>query len=140
MVPGQVVPARRAGPAAARVGLWLAAFAGLFAMHGLSDHGVATHQMSVTAAAHDHASMVAPARPDQAAASVVPAPAGPVHGGPMELCLAVIGRALALGLGARLLRAGAAETLRVPARSGGLRARARAPDPPDLRRLCIQRC
>ncbi|MBM7517701.1 DUF6153 family protein [Nocardioides nitrophenolicus] len=109
----------------------LAALAGLFAMHGMADHGVASAPLPAVTAA------------DHAAAHDAPSPA---HGGSTghdlaELCLALL--VLAAGLAAGLL--GVRRALVVPRgappRWRALVARAaRFREPPDLHRLSVQRC
>ena len=134
----------------------LVALAGLFAMHGLSDHGAAGHlytQASTTSAgdaapaSHGTSEHGAAGHMDRATGRAStdsandPMPQGGHGAGLMGLCLAVLAAALTLVLAA-------ARTHRRPlfttANAGWalptLLARARDPDPPDLRRLSIQRC
>jgi hypothetical protein len=105
----------------------VAALAGLFAMHGLADHGAASAPLPATAVAHHDT-------------------APPDHGGSTGhdmagLCLALL--VMAAGLAAGLL--GARRPL-VAAREAPTRWRvlvaraARVRDPPDLHRLSVQRC
>lgn len=149
-----------------RVRQWLmllVALAGLLAMHGFSDHGVAgavdvsrhamTHDASAAAADVEHAG-------DHAASMTVSATAGSEsalrsvespgegHGGHGGLaavaCLAVLMGMLVL-LVARWparVRAWLQDALHDLSRAaaGALRARSREPRPPDLRSLSIQRC
>ena len=104
----------------------IAALAGLFAMHGLADHGAASAPLPAAATAH-HDTMP------------------PDHGGSTGhdmagLCLALL---VVAGLAAGLLgvRRPLVAAREAPARWRVLVARAaRFRDPPDLHRLSVQRC
>ena len=129
----------------------LASLAGIFAMHGMSDHGTAGP--SGVAASHvaAHLSMPLPAAPpDTARAQAGPAaysdspPRQPIGGHDMGLagiCLAVLVAVLMLSsaLWRRLPRTMCAGLPPWPARQAAV-GRARAPTPPDLFALCIHRC
>lgn len=142
----------------------LAALAGLFAMHGMSDHGTMHDGVTEThglAAAGSHAAMTAETAAgwvdlDAVASSSVgavrvaveiaipSASAGDAVGGgahaAMSLCLAILAGAAVLAL--RRLRTWS-HPLRlavVVASQRRFPVRARAPDPPDLYVLSIQRC
>lgn len=108
----------------------LVALAGLFAMHGLADHGVAGH--GAVPAAH-HATTDGAGHGD-------PAPATPVAHDMAGLCLAL----LALGLLLLLGHGPGADRRRtlLPAAPTGWRAppRPRTSDPPDLHALSVLRC
>lgn len=122
--------------------------AGLFAMHGMSDHGTAGPS-DLVATHGAHLSMPMPA-PAQDVATTLPGPAvrsdspyTPIGGHDMGLaglCLAVLVAVLMLS---SALRTRLRYTVRTgplwPARSAD-GARARAPTPPDLLALSIQRC
>ncbi|SFI51115.1 DUF6153 family protein [Nocardioides psychrotolerans] len=150
------IPIRRvAGASAARLLVVLAALAGLFAMHGMSEHGVAHHDsssMSAESPSGDAMAMglgaaasVADAAADvQTGAAVTATAAGDLvgHGADMAmtLCLAVLaglvllltrGRGLWVGLVMRPIVAGA---------DARMARTARDPVPPDLFVLSIQRC
>lgn len=105
----------------------IAALTGLFAMHGMADHGVASAPLPATAAHHG----------DQAP---------PDHGGSTghdlaELCLALLVMAAGLAAGLLGVRRALVAPRDVPARWRVLVARAaRFRDPPDLHRLSVLRC
>jgi len=128
----------------------LASLGGLFAMHGMSDHGTAGP--GEVASSHVvHLSMPVPERVADMAEAVAGSTAHsdsrsqqPVGGHDMGLaglCLAVLVALLMLsaGLLRRLRGAVRAGLSPCPARLAGL-ARARAPTPPDLFALSVQRC
>lgn len=161
-----VVPSwRRAGWPGARLLVLLAALAGLFAMHGMSDHGTMHHGSPET-----HTSTAPVNAPDMGPAlhamtdghsvsatvsKVVGAAGGTVAAlgaaagdgafdaglhAAMGLCLAILVGAAVLAL--RRLRPWAFTLSRSlgDASQRVLPSRARAPDPPDLYVLSIQRC
>ncbi|MXG89000.1 DUF6153 family protein [Nocardioides flavescens] len=136
-------PQQTIGSTAGRLLVVLAALAGLFAMHGLSDHGMAgTDAMSGMAmgthAGHD----APPAASSSAATEAVSGHSSPGHDmGLMGLCLAVVVAAVATAVALLRLRVTRARSL-LPAALPGLlgSARARVPRPPDLFVLSIQRC
>ncbi|MBM0123592.1 DUF6153 family protein [Pimelobacter simplex] len=105
----------------------IAALAGLFAMHGMADHGVASAPLPAAAASHHED---------------VP----PDHGGTTghdlaELCLALLVMAAGLATGVVAVRRPLLAPREVPVRWRILVARAaRFRDPPDLHRLSVQRC
>lgn len=131
---------------AGRLLVLLAALAGLFVMHGMSDHGAAgPGELSATTLSA-HVSMDAPTTigggVDHERGST--APAQPSHGhdlGIAGLCLAVLIVVLAVGvaLGRQRYRALGAWLPRAHAGLLGF-ARERVPRPPDLVGLSIQRC
>lgn len=121
-------------------------------MHGLADHGVAAHgsvpvttshsaQLRATSAGTptDHTVEV----PQDPTPSAVGGQSSDGHGG-MELlglCLAVAAAMLLFGAGAPLSWGrGALDSLSGATRRAVARQRARDPAPPDLTRLCVQRC
>ncbi|MBU2695467.1 DUF6153 family protein [Pimelobacter sp. 30-1] len=120
-----------------RVLVTLAALAGLFAMHGMADHGVASAPLPATAA------MATMAGHHDGTGDGTDDGSGGGHSGTMaELCLALLVLAAA-GLAAGLLSRGRPLlALRpAPTRWRVLIARAaRFRDPPDLFRLSVQRC
>lgn len=125
--------------------LLLLALTGLFAMHGLADHGAAGHHggPGTTAAAGHHVSHEAPApQPSAAGPEVVAAAAGTPLGDPdlaaAALCLAVLLLGLALLVGDRATRLPRRVTTTLVGRLTALPAR--RPHPPDLTRLCVLRC
>ena len=105
----------------------IAALAGLFAMHGLADHGAASAPLPAAATAH-HDTMP------------------PDHGGSTGhdmagLCLALLVVAAGLAAGLLGVRRPLVAAREAPARWRVLVARAaRFRDPPDLHRLSVQRC
>jgi hypothetical protein len=128
-----------------RLFVLLAALAGLFAMHGMSDHGTAGPG-ELTAQSSAHASMDLPTSMNvgmhQEHGSEPPSQ--PQHGHDMGLaglCLAVLIAVLAFGvvLGRLRYRALGAWLPRAYAGLLGF-ARERVPKPPDLFALSIQRC
>ncbi|GAA3659532.1 hypothetical protein GCM10022237_19460 [Nocardioides ginsengisoli] len=108
----------------------LAALAGLFAMHGLADHGTASAPLPAAMVAAHHA-------PDAGHHE----PGGTTGHDMAELCLALL--VLAAGLASGLLARGrpvtASRTARPRWRVLVARA-ARFRAPPDLHRLSVQRC
>ena len=122
-----------------RVWVLLVALAGLFAMHGLSDHGMAgpSDVAGVVTAHAAHESMAVPAAGE---AEPEPEPAGGHDMGMGGICLAVLIAALLLGVALwRSTRAAAASwPPQWLARLGS--SAQRAPRPPDLFALSIQRC
>ncbi|WP_377326144.1 DUF6153 family protein [Pimelobacter simplex] len=130
---------------ARRVLVTLAALAGLFAMHGMADHGVASVAVPVpapltaTGAHHD-----APAGEHGGQHGDGHGGGGTSGHGMAELCLALLVLAAA-GLAAGLLACGRPLLRlllrRLPPRGQVVVARAaRFRDPPDLLRLSVQRC
>ena len=117
----------------ARLLVTVAALAGLFAMHGLADHGVPAAPIAAAAAGADHGSAAVHGHH-------APEPAPPASHGAAEICLALLGLAfvlvVALTRGGVLLR----PSRRTTARWRALAPRARFRDPPDLFRLSVQRC
>ena len=133
----------------------LVALVGLFAMHGLSDHGAAGHLegAGVVVAAHhstpshapltDLESMSSTSEPvvGAVAAAMPSGMGGPGHDlGTAGLCLAVMAVGLLLAAAVRHAWAdnGPGRLLSLP--SVGAALRPRAPDPPDLVQLSVQRC
>lgn len=122
---------------ARRVLVTLAALAGLFAMHGMADHGVASVPVPLTATGAHHDAPTG-AHGDEHGG-------GGLSGhGMAELCLALLVLAAA-GLAAGLLARGRPLLRlllrRLPPRGQVVVARAaRFRDPPDLLRLSVQRC
>lgn len=106
-----------------------AALAGLFAMHGMADHGVASAPLPAAAVTHH-------------------APMTPDHGGGgatghdlAGLCLALLVMAAGVVAGLVGVRRALVAAREAPARWRVLVARAaRFRDPPDLHRLSVQRC
>jgi hypothetical protein len=127
-------------PSLARALLLLTALAGLIAMHGLSDHRTADHiyadEPHTTSAMHTQPGPD-PSRQVGVAADGVSLASG--HMGEMDLCLAVLGAGLMLLL-LRVRRPLAQLAHGTWRPLGHVLERARAPDPPDLVRLSIQRC
>jgi len=140
---------RAAGITAGRVLVLLMTLAGVFAMHGLSDHGSAHHgampdsaTIASAAAMGMHGAGPAGARVDDVSAvstQGVEATNGNSRAA-MTLCLAVLAGLVLFLFRAR--RAWFRNVLRswVKRSSKAFLVRARAPDPPDLFALCIQRC
>lgn len=168
---------RRAGLPGARLLVLLAALTGLFAMHGMSDHGAMHHGVDAGhgAAALDGADATTyGARDGHSAASTVSAatPGGSVEavGGAtmsmafdstrvvaeavatagdaldgglhvaMGLCLAILAGAAALALRRLCLRPHPLTATLSSVILRVLPSHARAPNPPNLHALCIQRC
>jgi hypothetical protein len=126
----------------------LVALAGLFAMHGMSDHGTTHHggmtdtTFTETAASMEVAQAVHTST-DGALSAPLDAVATTTDGGTgaaMGVCLAVMA-GLVLFLH-RASRTWSARVLRSVLARGQVRCRTRArdPDPPDLFALSIQRC
>lgn len=115
-----------------RVWVLLAVLAGLFAMHGLADHGATAGPHAEAAVVQHHGHHEPPADDDQHHSG---------HG-LVGLCVAVLGAALLWLLGGTVGRRVAAPcaTLARAVRSASRAARARAPDPPDLLALSVVRC
>lgn len=113
----------------ARLLVTVAALAGLFAMHGLADHGMPSAPIAAVSPA---------AMGDDG--HHAPDPGAPASHGAAEICLALLGLAfvlvVALTRGGVLLRPSGRTTTRWRA----LAPRARFRDPPDLFRLSVQRC
>ncbi|GAA4084224.1 DUF6153 family protein [Nocardioides kongjuensis] len=105
----------------------IAALAGLFAMHGLADHGAASAPLPAAALTHHDT-------------------APPDHGGSTGhdmagLCLALLVMAAGVAAGLLGVRRPLVAARNRPARWRLLVARAaRFRDPPDLHRLSVQRC
>lgn len=142
-----VIPARRrAGSPAGRLLVLLTVLAGLFAMHGMSDHGTMSHS---PAESHGSPSIVthaemptveATAGIEDADLSSAATKPGDPHAA-MSLCLAILAGAILLalrrtGLSSYPLSA----VLTTDPSRALLPARARDPDRPDLHALSIQRC
>jgi len=127
----------------------LASLAGLFAMHGMSDHGTAGPGDLVSTHAAQLSMPMSVAAPDLAPTLAGPAvrsdsPHTPMGGHDMGLaglCLAVLVVVLMLSsaLQTRLRYALLTGATAWSAPNAGV-ARARAPSPPDLFALSIQRC
>ncbi|WP_418061431.1 hypothetical protein [Pimelobacter simplex] len=136
---------------ARRVLVTLAALAGLFAMHGMADHGVASVAVAVPVPAPPTATGAHHDAPTGAHGDQLGDEHGDEHGGGgmsghgmAELCLALLVLAAA-GLAAGLLARGRPLLRlllrRLPPRGQEVVARAaRFRDPPDLLRLSVQRC
>jgi hypothetical protein len=133
-------PARRLRPALAWWAVVVLTGAGLLAMHGLGTHGTAAGDAGMahtSMASHTGAMHVV----HDAAHVISATPTGHLgmDMGTMAMCLAVLaGMLLALRCLPRGRVVGAAYILGVPARAPT--ATARAAVPPDLLRLCVQRC
>lgn len=114
---------------AARLLVTVAALAGLFAMHGLADHGVPAPPLAAVAAADAGHGGHHP-----------PEPGAPASHDVGEICLALLG--LAFVLVVALTRGGIriAPSRRTTAPWRALVPRARFRDPPDLFGLSVQRC
>lgn len=152
---------RRAGLPVGRLLVLLAALAGLFAMHGMSDHGTMQH-----GASDSHGSAMGSQRPEVlmqvvgghlAVDAVFASPIGTVVGvigsaavadgavdgglhAAMAMCLAILAGAAVLALRrARMWSTPIARAV-LGAESRLVPPRARAPDPPDLHALSIHRC
>lgn len=119
----------------------LTALAGLFAMHGLSDHTTADHvyvaDSQMTSSMHVQLGPAPSRLPDPLADSVSARPASG-HMGETDLCVAVLGAGLMMLL--IRVRRPVAQLARETRPLRRVRTRPRAPDPPDLVRLSIQRC
>ena len=153
-----MIPARRrTGFSGGRLLVLLAALAGLFAMHGMSDHGTMRHEstgahksgvagpeaaMAEPAGALVHAMTSTPIEASLDAATGVAAGATPGDShAAMGLCLAILAGAALLALRrAGLSSYPLASVLSTVDHQRQLPSRARAPDPPDLHALSIQRC
>ena len=130
----------RCGPGLRRA-LWCAslllALAGLFAMHGLGDHGTMVEQDHHAMAMADHAAPTEGAAPGQ---RFEPAPSGGADMSMAGLCLAV----LLVGVVLLLAAAGRGRTLAGWRFAGHptlvLVRRSHPPPRPDLFGLSIQRC
>lgn len=145
-------PGRRAAPAVARLVLWVGAFAGLFAMHGLNDHGVSHeishHSSAVVAASSDtgHAGHghLAPAvsSPDGGVGRLgLAGQEGPSPEGMASLCLAVLAVAVFLVVAVVVRRPwGVLGRRSASGQPGTATPLGRERDPPCLYRLSIQRC
>ena len=129
---------RTIGSSIGRAAVLLAALAGLFAMHGLSEHGMASH----TAIDAPMSTMTGSSDPHPTANLRVGPHLGTTLGDvgtAMGICLAVL---LAAGMWWQR-RAAERRIIRLSgllAVTSVIAARARAPDPPDLIRLSIQLC
>ena len=120
----------------------ITALAGLFAMHGLSDHRTSVHvymtESHMTSSMYVQPGPAPSGLPDPMADGVSVRPASG-HMGEMDLCLAVLGAGLMLLLirVRRPLEQLAHGTWRPLDR---VLQQARGPDPPDLVRISLQRC
>ena len=130
------------------LGHWLVvlgALAGLFAMHGLSDHGASHHGYATeTQVGAGGTTLHMGMGSDDRASSGTGVPElgdAQDSGGPllMGLCLAVLAAAVLL-LFSRWLPQSSLLWRRLQSATRTWVARARAPDPPGLYRLSIQRC
>jgi hypothetical protein len=153
-----MIPGLRHGVwSAGRLVVLLAALSGLFAMHGMSDHGTTSHgamesHASGGAGTHGHVTDAADGIMTSVNAlegittsalsnpMVNDADGGDAHAA-MELCLVILAGAVFLAL----RRAGLPSYPLTAVRSTDvakqpLPSRYRAPDPPDLHVLSIQRC
>jgi hypothetical protein len=135
--------ASRRGPRQAAI--LFALIAGLFAMHGLADHGT-SHAMVSEPGMAMHSlvdSPIAMAMPAPYAAATARSSSLPGSGsGPMAAMCVV---ALLVGLALVLALSGRAEALRYAVQRAAPSCtwsalRSRAPDPPDLTRLGLCRC
>ncbi|WP_309647789.1 DUF6153 family protein [Nocardioides sp.] len=148
------IPIRRvAGTSGTRLLVVLAALAGLFAMHGMSEHGMAHHDSSVMSAPATSGEVMAVGAAE-AAADVAAhtqnrgvdavAVAGDIVGDgadlAMMLCLAVLAGLVLLLTRARGLWVGLVLRPVVGGADVRLARTAREPVPPDLHVLSIQRC
>ena len=111
---------------------------GLLAMHGLGTHGIAGDDHAGMSGAH----AAAPRADAAALAPLALDPRAPAHGAEhlMAGCVAVLGVAMALLLGLMAPRGGWRSIPVTLVRPVAVPRRARAPDPPDLVRLCVCRC
>ena len=138
---------------AGRLAALLVALLGLFAMHGLADHGSTGHgsmpgmtsqPVTPVAVVDDHAvDHVADSGRADSASPAVSSQSGDGHGemGLLGLCLAIVGALLVFGAGVLLRWSRRLAASLCPAfRQLAAWARARDPAPPDLTLLCIQRC
>lgn len=118
----------------ARLLVTVAALAGLFAMHGLADHGMPSAPIAAATPAANHGG-----HGDEGGLHE-PDPGAPMSHGAAEICLALLGLAfvlvVALTRGGLLLR----PSRRTTTRWRALVPRARFRDPPDLFGLSVQRC
>ena len=115
--------------------------AGLLAMHGVGTHGTTAedHASMEAVPGHQAGELVGPATVAEAVAVLGPATHAPGAHHVRAACVAVLTFALLLLLG--MLPLGSARrTPSAPAHLVRLLRRARAPDPPDLVRLCVCRC
>jgi len=147
---------RAAGSSAARLLVVLAAFAGLFAMHGMGEHGVMLHE-GAAMAGMQHADGAAPellvdlsagvladVTPvvGAAGAAVLTAADDPAQGAgaAMALCLAMLAGLMLLLARGRRPRVGLAPITWTDPLGIRIASRTRGPDPPDLFALSVQRC
>lgn len=140
------VPAwRRTVLSGGRLLVLLAALAGIFAMHGISDHGTMQHgptgvHQTVADEVHAVVATVSVAL-DAPAADLSRAADGPDLPHAMTLCVAILAGAVFLAL--RRRGPSSYPLTSVLATDAGLLLRstpAHDPDPPDLHALSIQRC
>lgn len=138
---------RFAGRSAGRLLVLVAALASLFAMHGLSEHGVMHHDMaSMSSMTTDAMSAVSIAPIEDTAAETLAAAVDASSraldqdgGMAMALCLAILSGLVVLLLRSRGLRTGALLRL-VTEPAETMAWTSRDTDPPDLLVLSIQRC
>ena len=129
------------GTSIGRLLVLLTALAGLFAMHGMSDHGAVSHDLmhSVVASHQADASAGMSLLMTEPDAASVGSPSSSSDHSALGLCSAVLGLGLLLGLARGLWRS-LSSLLSVERVDHWLIARPRSPDPPDLIRFAIQRC
>lgn len=162
---GEIPAQRRAGFSGGRLLMVLAALAGLFAMHGMSDHGTMRHSPTEAVGSHStsahgamaaggSATVVGVATTATVASIVVDSAVDVAEGASIGdtsesgdlhpavgLCLAILAGAVFL----TLRRTGPSSyplssVLAADPHQVVLSALARDPDPPDLHDLSIQRC
>lgn len=127
-----------------RVFVLLATLAGLFAMHGMSDHGTGAHADPASDSHAAHAAMsTLPEGSEVATRSVAPVDWGSSGHSEMDmvgLCLAILAGALLVVALARVRLVRALDSLLPRAASPRWRVAGRDRDPPSLISLSIQRC
>ena len=131
-----LVPARRrGGSSGVRLLVLLVTLAGLSSMHGLSDHGTASHgPAELTGTSLDTAMKSGGAAPTSGVVE-----SGDMYVG-MALCLALLAGAIFLALRRRGLSYPLSSVVTTNTSRGVLPSRTRDSDPPDLYALSIQRC
>ena len=128
---------------AARLAMLVVALGGLFAMHGMSDHGTAHHAVSgAEHAANRHSSPVAEGaltdEPKAAEVAEKSSSGSSSTGGLAAVCMAILVAAAGWGLQRR--RAGSVNPVLGTRSETTSRARGRDRDPPSLVQLAIHRC